>query len=132
MTKQANELSYPKECRYAKSHEWARADGEVVVVGIGDFAQHQLGDIVFVELPKVGAKFDQGAVFANVESVKAVSECFLPIGGEIVAVNDALQDDPALVNNDCYGAGWFVRVKPAAAAELDGLMDADAYRATLG
>jgi len=132
MTKQASELNFPKECSYTKTHEWAKVVGVEVLVGLDDFAQDQLGDIVFVEMPKVGAKFKQGAVFANVESVKAVSECYMPVGGEILAVNEALQDDPALVNGDCYGAGWFVKVKADDAAEMKTLMDAGACRASIG
>jgi glycine cleavage system H protein len=126
MTKQAGELNFPKEYRYAKAHEWAKIDGAEVVVGLDDFAQDQLGDIVFVEMPAVGAKFKQGDVFANVESVKAVSECYMPVGGEIVAVNEKLEDEPELVNGDGYGKGWFVRVKPTDLKEMDSLMDAAA------
>lgn len=126
MTKQASELHFPKECRYTKTHEWAKVDGAEVVVGLDDFAQDQLGDIVFVEMPEVGATFKQGAVFSNVESVKAVSECFMPVSGEIVAVNEKLADEPEAVNGACYGQGWFVRVKPSNLKEMDGLMDAAA------
>jgi glycine cleavage system H protein len=126
MTKQASELHFPKECRYTKTHEWAKVDGAEVVVGLDDFAQDQLGDIVFVEMPEVGATFKQGAVFSNVESVKAVSECFMPVSGEIVAVNEKLADEPEAVNGACYGGGWFVRIKPADPKEMDGLMDAAA------
>jgi glycine cleavage system H protein len=126
MTKQASELNFPKEYKYTKTHEWAKIDGVEVVVGLDDFAQDQLGDIVFVEMPEVGAKFTQGAVFSNVESVKAVSECFMPVGGEIVAVNETLADEPELVNADYYGKGWFVRIKPTDLKEMDGLLDAAA------
>ena len=132
MTKQASELNFPKEYRYAKAHEWAKVDGAVVIVGLDDFAQDQLGDIVFVEMPAVGAKFKQGAVFANVESVKAVSECYMPVGGEIVAVNDQLEEQPELVNGACYGQGWFVKVKADDLAEMNALMDAEACRASVG
>jgi glycine cleavage system H protein len=128
MTKQASELNFPKEYRYTKTHEWAKVDGVVVVVGLDDFAQDQLGDIVFVEMPEVGAKFKQGAVFSNVESVKAVSECYMPVGGEIVAVNGQLEEQPEAVNGSCYGEGWFVRVKPDNLSEMDGLMDAENCR----
>jgi glycine cleavage system H protein len=132
MTKQASELNFPKECRYTKTHEWAKVVGKEVVVGLDDFAQDQLGDIVFVEMPEVGAKFKQGAVFSNVESVKAVSECYMPVGGEIVAVNEKLADEPDLVNGDCYGGGWFVKVKADDPAEMNKLMDAGACRASVG
>ena len=132
MTKQASELNFPKENRYTKAHEWAKVDGAVVIVGLDDFAQDQLGDIVFVEMPRVGAKFKQGAVFANVESVKAVSECYMPVGGEIVAVNGELEEQPELVNGACYGQGWFVKVKADDLAEMNALMDAEACRASIG
>jgi glycine cleavage system H protein len=132
MTKQASELNFPKECKYTKTHEWAKVDGKEVVVGLDDFAQDQLGDIVFVEMPAVGAKLKQGAVFANVESVKAVSECFMPVGGEIVAVNGEIEEQPELVNGACYGQGWLVKVKADDPAELNALMDAEACRASVG
>jgi glycine cleavage system H protein len=124
MTKQASDLNFPKEFKYTKTHEWAKVDGKEVVVGLDDFAQDQLGDIVFVEMPAVGAKFKREAVFANVESVKAVSECYMPVGGEITAVNETLSDDPELVNGDCYGKGWFVKIKADDLSEMDKLMDA--------
>lgn len=126
MTKEINELKLPDELRYAKDHEWARVEGDSVKVGLDDYAQDQLGDIVFVELPEVGDTFGQGDEFATVESVKAVSECYLPVSGEITAVNEALEDEPELVNSDCYAAGWFVEVKPNNLSELDNLMDSAA------
>jgi len=120
-------VTIPTDRRYAKSHEWAKLDGGVVVVGITDFAQHELGDIVFVEVPPAGSTFKRGEVFGVIESVKAASDLYLPIGGEIVGGNDALTADPALVNGDPYGSAWLVKIKPAALAEMDDLMDAAAY-----
>ena len=129
--KEINDLNLPDDIRYAQSHEWAKADGDKVKVGISDFAQDQLGDIVFVELPDVGENFEKGTEFGTVESVKAVSELYMPVGGEIVAVNTALEDAPELVNNTPYSDGWMIEVKPEDGAELDGLLTKDAYLQTL-
>ena len=129
--KDISELNFPDDIRYAESHEWARAEGETVKVGITDYAQDQLGDIVFVELPEVGENFDKGAEFGTVESVKAVSELYMPIGGEIMAVNSALEDAPERVNDTPYAEGWMLEVKPQNASELDSLMDKQAYLASL-
>lgn len=131
MTKEAHELNLPDELKYAKDHEWARVDGDAVIVGLDDYAQDQLGDIVYVEMPEVGDSFKQGTPFATVESVKAVSECYLPCSGEITEVNAALEDEPELVNSDCYGGGWFVKVKAVDLSELEKLMDAGACRASV-
>jgi glycine cleavage system H protein len=120
-------MSMPTDRRYAKTHEWAKKEGDVLVVGITDFAQHELGDVVFVELPPVGSKFTKGQAFGVIESVKAASDLFLPISGEIVAVNDALVGDPAMVNKDAHGAAWLVKVKPSQPADYDALMDDGAY-----
>ena len=125
--KEISELNFPDDLRYAEDHEWTRAQGETVAVGISDYAQDQLGDIVFVELPQVGDIFAQGDEFGTVESVKAVSELYMPVGGEIVGVNTGLEDAPELVNNEPYGGGWMIEVKPQDAAELDGLMTREAY-----
>ena len=125
--KEINELNFPDDIRYAESHEWARPEGDVVKMGITDYAQDQLGDIVFVEMPEVGETFAKGAEFGTVESVKAVSELYLPIGGEIVAVNTSLEDAPERVNNTPYTDGWMIEVKPDNPAELDNLMSKDAY-----
>lgn len=113
--------------RYAKSHEWARQDASQFVCGISDHAQHNLGDIVYVDLPKVGSVFAKGASFGVVESVKAASDLYLPMAGKIVAVNDALVDDPALVNKDCYGAGWLVRFEASDPGEFQALLSAEDY-----
>ena len=119
----------PQELRYTEEHEYVKQTAEpgVVTIGITEFAQDQLGDVVFVELPKVGASFGRMEVFGTIEAVKAVSELFSPVTGEIVAVNDSLDANPALVNTDPYGEGWMIRIRLANPAELDGLMDADAY-----
>jgi glycine cleavage system H protein len=131
MTKEAHELNLPEELKYAKDHEWAKVDGDAVTVGLDDYAQDQLGDIVFVEMPEVGDTIEKGTPFATVESVKAVSECYLPVSGEIAEVNETLEDEPELVNSDCYGGGWFVKVKASDLSELDTLMDAAACRASV-
>lgn len=129
--KELNELSFPDDVRYAESHEWARSEGDRVKVGITDYAQDQLGDIVFVELPEVGETFDKGEEFGTVESVKAVSELYLPVAGEVVAVNSSLEDSPEKVNNAPYGDGWMIEVKADNPSELDGLMSKEAYLETL-
>jgi len=117
--------------RYSRDHEWVRLDGDVAVIGITDYAQEQLGDVVYVELPEVGKSLAKGAEAAVVESVKAASEVFAPIAGEVVAVNDALADEPALVNQSPEDAGWFLKLKPGDKSEVESLMDADAYNAFL-
>jgi glycine cleavage system H protein len=117
----------PGDLRYTKEHEWVRVDGDEAVVGITAFAADQLGDVVFVELPAVGRSLAQHATFGVVESVKAVSDLFAPIGGDVVAINAALGGQPELVNGDPYGDGWMLRMKVADAGQLDGLLDAAAY-----
>jgi glycine cleavage system H protein len=114
--------------RYTKSHEYVRVEGGTGVVGITDYAQSQLGDVVFVELPPVGERLSKGAEAATVESVKAASEVNAPVSGEVVEINGALADSPGLVNEDPSGTGWFLKIKLSDAAELDSLMDEDAYR----
>jgi glycine cleavage system H protein len=121
--------------KYSKDHEWVHIEGDTAVVGISNYAQEQLGDVVFVELPKVGTSVEQSGQLAVVESVKAASEVYAPIGGDVVAVNDALTDDPQLVNQSAEKDGWFVKLKVKDARQADGLMDEAAYRAfvkTLG
>ncbi|MDR1374681.1 MAG: glycine cleavage system protein GcvH [Treponema sp.] len=108
--------------RYAVSHEWARREDAELVIGISDHAQHSLGDIVYVDLPKAGSVFAARASFGVVESVKAASDIYLPVGGKITAVNGALTEEPALINQDCYGAGWLVRMSPDDPAAWDGLL----------
>jgi glycine cleavage system H protein len=117
----------PADLRYTKDHEWVRIAGDTATVGITAFAAEQLGDIVFVELPDVGRTLDQFATFGVVESVKAVSDLFAPVGGEVVEANGALAGKPELVNEDPYAAGWMIKVRLADAAQVDGLLDAAAY-----
>jgi glycine cleavage system H protein len=117
----------PGDLRYTKDHEWVRIDGDEAVVGITQFAADQLGDVVFVELPAVGRTMEQHATFGVVESVKAVSDLFAPVSGDVVATNDALAGSPELVNSDPFGAGWMLRVRVADATEVEGLLDAAAY-----
>lgn len=122
-------MSTPKDLRYTEEHEWARADGDAVTVGITDHAQQNLGDIVYVELPPVGGAVSVGDVFGTVESVKAVSELYSPIDGEVVAINENLEAQPELINAEPYDKGWLIRIKPSDLSQLDKLMDADAYDA---
>ncbi len=119
--------SYPDDRFYSKSHEWIRVDGDVATIGITDHAQHELGDVVFVELPETGEIFDEGQEFGTIESVKAVSEIFLPVAGEILEVNKALADEPNAVNEDPHGDGWLVKVKVTSDGAAAGLMNAAAY-----
>lgn len=120
-------MNIPSDLKYTKSDEWVRVEGGTATAGLSDYAQTQLSDIVFVELPSVGTTLKQGESFASVESVKAASDVYLPVGGEITAVNETLTDSPELVNQDPYGKAWMVKFKVADASELDGLMDAGAY-----
>jgi len=120
---------YPADFRYTKDHEWVKIDGATGTVGITDYAQSELGDVVFVELPKVGAHLNAGQVLGTIESVKAVSEIYSPVSGEVVAVNDALGSSPEKVNQEPHAAGWLIRVKLANAEEASALMDSTAYEA---
>jgi glycine cleavage system H protein len=126
--------SIPKDLRYTQDHEWVREsdDPQVVEIGITDYAQGELGDVVFVELPKAAAAFKQRDVFGTIEAVKAVSELYSPVAGTIVDSNKALEQDPALVNRDPYGQGWMVKVKLKEPKELEGLLRADAYAKHVG
>jgi glycine cleavage system H protein len=119
--KAINELNLPEDVKYTDDHEWAKSTGDVVRIGISDYAQDQLGDIVFVELPEVGSTFDKGAEFGTVESVKAVSELYMPLGGEVTAINETLADEPEQVNSDPYAKGWMIEVKPSDPAQLKAL-----------
>jgi glycine cleavage system H protein len=129
--KKIEEIVLPEELRYSADHEWIRLEGDLARVGITDYAQDQLGDIVYVELPSVGARIAQGKIFATVESVKSVSECYLPLSGEVAAVNTPLGDDPVLLNQSPYGDGWMVLVKPDDPAALPQFLTAAEYRARL-
>ena len=124
-------MNVPSELKYSKDHEWCRIDGEYAYVGITDFAQSQLGDIVFVDIPTVGETLAAGEVFGTIEAVKTVSDAYLPVGGEIVEMNDAVDADPSLVNKDPYGEGWMIKVKIADAAESDALLGAEEYAALI-
>lgn len=127
MSKAIGDLVIPDDVRYTDDHEWARQEEENVKVGITDYAQDQLGDIVFVELPEVGSRFSAGEEFGTLESVKAVSELYMPIGGEIVEINEDLVDAPERVNSEPYGGGWMIAIKPSDAAEFKALKDRSAY-----
>ena len=122
-------MSYPDDLRYSKEHEWVRADGDAATIGITSFAADELGDIVFVELPEVGATLSQFGTFGVVESVKAVSDLYAPISGEVLEVNDALREAPELLNSDPFGEGWIARVALSDTSEVDSLLDAEAYAA---
>jgi glycine cleavage system H protein len=126
--KELDELVLPDDVRYAEDHEWARKEGVTVTVGLSDFAQDQLGDIVFVELPAPGDRFSKGDEFGTVESVKAVAELYMPIGGEISEVNMTLESSPDLLNKQPYQQGWLIKVKPDDEAAYNDLMDTSAYR----
>jgi glycine cleavage system H protein len=125
--KAISELNLPEDLKYTDDHEWAKPEGDVVRIGISDYAQDQLGDVVFVELPEVGSSFAKGEEFGTVESVKAVSELYMPIGGEVAAINDTLADQPEQVNSDPYGGGWMLTVKASDPAELQSLKSKAAY-----
>ena len=129
--KEISELNFPGDLHYSETHEWARSQNGTVKIGITAYAQDQLGDIVFVELPQIGDSLDKGAEFGTVESVKAVSELYMPIGGELVAINQALEDAPELVNTDPYNGGWMIEVKPTNPSEMKDLLTAEAYLETL-
>ena len=118
-------------CRFAKSHEWAFVEGGVAVVGISEYAQKEISDIVFVELPKVGAKVEQGKACSVIESVKAAADFYAPVSGEVVEVNSAIVDNPALVNQSPHGEGWFFKIRMATPAELEGLMGFETYQKTI-
>ncbi len=119
----------PADCRYTKEHEWIKLEGAMGTVGITDYAQHELGDVVFVELPKIGAKIAAGQSFGTVESVKAVSEIYSPVSGEVAEINTVLGNEPEKINQDPHGAAWLIKIKLANPSEVNSLMDAAAYQA---
>lgn len=125
-------MSIPVNLKYTKEHEWVRVEGDVAYIGITDYAQSELGEIVFVEVETVGESLAAGEVFGTVEAVKTVSELFLPVDGEVLEFNTALEDAPELVNEDPYGKGWMVKLSVADAAQLDGLLSAADYEALIG
>jgi glycine cleavage system H protein len=122
-------MNIPPDLRYSSDHEWVRVDGDTVTVGITEFAQDALGDVVFVELPEPGTAVDAGASVSEVESTKSVSDIYAPVSGSVSGVNDALDSQPELLNSDPYGDGWIFKMQLSDPGELDGLMDAEAYRA---
>lgn len=121
-------MNIPADLKYTQDHEWVRVEGDTAVVGITDFAQGELGDVVFVEIETEGETLDKGETFGTVEAVKTVSDLFMPVGGEVTEVNEALADEPELVNKDPYEGGWMIKMKMTDASELDSLMDAEGYK----
>ena len=125
-------MNIPYNLKYTKEHEWVRLEGDIAVVGITDFAQGELGDIVFVEVETVDETLDADEVFGTIEAVKTVSDLFLPVSGEIVAFNETVEDDPSLVNSDPYGEGWLIKIKVASPSDVEQLLDGTAYKAVCG
>ena len=125
-------MNVPQNLKYTKDHEWVSVDGDIATIGITDFAQSELGDIVYVEIENEGDTLDQEEVFGSVEAVKTVSDLFMPVSGEIIEFNGDLDKDPELVNSDPYGKGWMIKVKMTNASEVDGLLDAAGYTALVG
>ena len=125
-------MNVPANLKYSNDHEWCRVEGDTAYVGITDFAQSQLGDIVFVDVPTVGETLAAGDVFGSIEAVKTVSDAFIPVSGEILEFNTAVASDPAVVNKDAYGEGWLVKVRLSNPAEVDGLLSADQYKELIG
>lgn len=121
-------MEFPKDLSYTKEHEWVKVEDNVATIGITDYAQGELGDVVFVELPDVGASFKQMEAFGTIEAVKAVSELYSPVSGEIVEINAKLEDEAALVNSDCYGDGWMIKIKLSDPSEVEALLDAAGYQ----
>jgi glycine cleavage system H protein len=125
-------MNFPAELKYTKDHEWVRIEGDIAIVGITDFAQSELGDIVYVDVTTVGDSIEKEAVFGTVEAVKTVSDLFMPISGEILELNGGLESSPETVNKDPYGDGWMIKVRISNPSEIDGLLSADAYKSLLG
>lgn len=125
--KEVDQLIHPEEVRYSKDHEWIKLNGDTARIGISDYAQDQLGDVVFVEMPEIGDELAREEAFGTVESVKAVSELFMPVGGKVLAVNTALEEAPELVNTQPYAGGWIIEIKPDDVGEMDALLDRDGY-----
>jgi len=125
-------MNFPENLKYTKEHEWVSMDGDVATIGVTEFAQNELGDIVFVEIETEGETLNQDEVFGTIEAVKTVSDLFMPISGEIVAINTNLEDAPESVNESPYEEGWMVKIKASDLSEIDGLMDADAYKSLIG
>lgn len=124
-------MNVPANLLYTEDHEWVRVEGDEAYIGITDFAQNELGDIVFVEVETVDEELDKGDTFGTIEAVKTVSDMFMPIGGTVLEVNEALEDTPEIINSDAYGDGWIVKIKITDSGELDALLDADAYKSSI-
>ncbi|EJX11189.1 glycine cleavage system protein H [gut metagenome] len=124
-------MEFPSNVKYTSEHEWIRVEGDEAYVGITDYAQEQLGDIVFVDIPTEGETLEQGEVFGTIEVVKTISDLFLPVAGEVLAQNEALADNPELVNTDPYGEGWLIKIKPNNLDDINGLLDAEGYKAVI-
>lgn len=129
--KEINELSFIDSVKYSKEHTWAKVEGEMISVGISDFAQDRLGEIIFIELPEAGDTFEQDEVFGSIESVKSVSQLYMPISGEITEINPELESTPEIVNQAPFSEGWMIKVKPVDDAQLSSLLSADEYKATI-
>lgn len=125
-------MNVPSDLRYTADHEWVKIDGDIATVGVTDFAQGELGDIVFVEVETEGEELEAEEVFGTIEAVKTVSDLFLPLAGKVIEFNEALNDDPALINSDPFGDGWIIKLKMSNVADLESLMDAEAYKNTIG
>lgn len=125
-------MNFPAELKYSKEHEWIRIEGDMATIGISEFAQKELGDIIYVDIDSVGDTIAKDAIFGTVEAVKTVSDLFMPVTGEVIEFNEALKDKPELVNADPYGDGWMIKIRVTDAAELDSLLDSTAYQALVG
>jgi glycine cleavage system H protein len=125
-------MNVPADLKYTKDHEWVKVDGDTATIGVTDFAQSELGDIVYVEVETEGETLDQEEVFGSIEAVKTVSDLFMPVGGEVTAFNEELESNPEVVNSDPYGEGWMIKVKLSDASEVDGLLSADEYKDLIG
>lgn len=121
-------MNFPQNLKYTNEHEWIRVEGDIAYVGITDYAQEQLGDIVFVDIPAVGETLEAGETFGTIEVVKTISDLFLPVAGELLEQNEALEENPELVNKDPYGEGWLIKMKPANVKDIEDLLDAEAYK----
>ena len=121
-------MNFPQNLKYTNEHEWIRVEGDIAYVGITDYAQEQLGDIVFVDIPTVGESLEAGEVFGTIEVVKRISDLFLPVAGEVLEQNEALEENPELVNKDPYGEGWLIKMKPADVKAVEDLLDAEGYK----
>lgn len=125
-------MNVPADLKYTKDHEWIKVDGDVATIGITDFAQGELGDIVYVEIETEGETLDAEEVFGSIEAVKTVSDLFMPIGGEVVEINEEIESNPEVINSDAYGKGWLIKIKISDTSELDGLMSVEAYQELVG